>query len=258
MTMLVKLKTTGEPIIDVEVQCENSIDWDFSKFNPGKVKNSQNIREFDKWLSWIKNTFDMTRPFNYLEIGSYAGESLYYLSQVFPRGSVITLIDLGDNTVAREILLRVCKLIQIEYGHTINLLSGYSNNENIIRQAMAYPKGQALYDMVFIDANHDFGWAYEDFMHYKDKASWVAFHDISDFNIVKTTMKYGKEVANAAHLWKAITTVINQKQHPYAAPPEDKNLNWDQFIDYDNNTDVGIMDLKPRGIGVLYSGAINQ
>jgi len=216
----------------IECHLDNEIDWLFSqKFNPRLVKESQNYREFDQWLSWIKRTFDMTKPFNYLEIGSYAGESLYYLSQVFPRGSIITLVDLGDNEVARGILKKVIPHIEATYGHKINLLNGFSDDPQILSQVMAYPQGQRLYDMVFIDANHDFKWAYKDFINYRNTANYIAFHDISDFNIIKTVIKYGKEIANAAHLWKSITSIVNPKQ-------------WVQFVD-------PAMDLKPRGIGVI-------
>ena len=213
---------------------DNEIDWDFqSKFNPGLVKQTQNLWEFDQWISWIKETwsFPLDRPFNYLEIGSYAGESLFYLSQVFPRGSVITLVDLGDNEVARGVLKRVIPHIEATYGHKINLLSGFSDDKQIIHQAKAYPQGQVNYDMVFIDANHDFKWAYKDFINYRYLADWVTFHDISDFNIIKTVIKYNVEIANAAHLWKSITSVL-------------PNYTWAQFVDPN-------MDLKPRGIGVI-------
>jgi hypothetical protein len=181
---------------------KNEINWNFTGFNPGKVKNSQNIKEFDWWITWIKNSFDPNKPFHYLEIGSYAGESLYYISQVLPRNSVIALIDLGDNTVAREILLtKTIPWVKEKFGHQVNLLSGYSNDPEVIHQSKAFaPNGR--YDMVFIDANHDFKYAFEDFKNYRSLANWVAFHDISEFNIAKSTLKHGVEQANAAHVWK--------------------------------------------------------
>lgn len=235
-------------IENVELVLENEIDWDFSKWNPGLVKTSQNLREFDKWLTWIKNTFDLSVPFNYLEIGSYAGESLFYLSQIFPKGSQITLVDLGNNPKARDILVPLSKHLADTYGHNIALLSGYSNNPKILKNVMDFPKGQALYDMVFIDANHDYAWAYQDFVNYKDKANWVAFHDISDFNIVKSVAKYGRELANAAHIWKVLKLVTPQFSRNY---PGNKEQNWFEFIDYDNDINMDKMDLKPRGIGVI-------
>ena len=230
----------GKP--DVAIQLENDIDWDFTKFNPGIVKNAQNLREFDKWLTWIKETFDMNVPFNYLEVGSYAGESLFYLSQIFPKGSQITLVDLGDNKKAREILYRTCKYIEITYGHKIVLCSGLSDNPDMLKQIMAYPKGQSWYDLVFIDANHDFEWAFKDYLNFRDKATWTAFHDISNFNITKNFHKYGKDIANAAHLWKGITSITPKRAN-------DEQL-WEEFVDYDNDVDMAKMDLKPRGIGV--------
>lgn len=241
---MVKVTTPGNMgTSQVEVELENDIDWDFTKFNPSLVKTAQNIREFDKWITWIKNSFDMTRPFNYLEIGSYAGESLYYLSQILPRGSNIVLVDLGENEVARDILKRIVPFMMTKYGHKITVLTGYSDNPELLKKARALPVGQTMYDMVFIDANHDFEWAYKDFTTYRNMAYWCAFHDISDFNIAKTTLKYGKDIANAAHLWKAITEVRLQID-------DMGEKVWDEFIDYDNSIDMSKMDLKPRGIGV--------
>jgi hypothetical protein len=236
--MAIKLEVPSNLVKDLVATriLDNEIDWiQFANaFNPGIVKNAQNLAEFDNWISWIKRSFDMTRPFNYLEIGSYAGESLFYLSQIFPRGSIITLVDLGDVPKAREILVKhTIPYVERHYGHKVHLLTGFSDDPGILNQVMAYPQGQKLYDMVFIDANHDFKWAYKDFMNYRDKAHYVAFHDISEFNITKTVAKYGKELANAAHLWKSIKTVVPAQT-------------WVEFVDPNENH-----DLKPRGIGVL-------
>ena len=158
---------------------------------------------------------------------------------------------MGDNHDARAILTKTIKFIEIEYEHKINLLNGYSDNPQILSQVKAFaPHGR--YDMCFIDANHDFKWAFKDYMNYRDKADWIAFHDISDFNIEKTTIKYGYEIANAAHVWKVIKSLIPEKS--YAQEGEENwYRHWVEFIDYDNNTDMNIMDLKPRGIGVLRS-----
>lgn len=230
---------------ELVVTLNNDLNWDFAPFRGDKLKVAQNVREFDDWVTWIKREFQHkighnlnvhAGPFKYLEIGSYAGESLFFLSQVFPRGSEITLVDLGENNVARKILLPTIEFIQQEYGHKITLLTGLSNDPGILEQV----KAKGRFDMVFIDANHDFGWAMQDFLNYRDKAEWIAFHDISDFNIVKTVIKYGKEVANAAHVWTVLKNIY----------PKDQ---WVEFIDYDNDPDMSKMDLKPKGIGVLWS-----
>lgn len=257
--MTITLKMQG----DLDVTLDNEIGWDFEPFRNNKVKISQNVREFDWWINWIRKEFKIPfevpghpvkdlKPMKYLEIGSYAGESLFYLSQVFPRGSTITLIDLGDNKVARSILEPTIEFLSKEYGHKITLLSGLSDDKEILEKVSK----EAPYDMVFIDANHDFEWAFKDYMNYRDKVRWVAFHDISEFNIYKTKVKYGRELANAAHLWKSITSVIPSSVRVCNEGPgrvyEDQ-VNWLEFIDYNNDIDVSKMNLKPRGIGVFRS-----
>lgn len=237
---------------------KNDIDWNFTKFNPGLVKNSQNLKEFDWWCSWIKEQIIRdTKPIHYLEIGSYAGESLFYLSQIFPRNSVITLVDLGDNSVARDILVtKTIPWVKEKFGHEINLLTGDARNPEVINQTKAFaPNGR--YDLLFIDANHNFEFAVEDFKNYRDKADWIAFHDISKFNTEKTKAKYGVYQANANHIWEMIKLLV-----PQYAPLHDiidgkdtpRNFtNWLEFID-NNNNPVGVAGtLKTRGIGVLHS-----
>lgn len=237
---------------------KNEIDWDFTKFNPGKVKNSQNLKEFDWWMTWLKNQFDLTKSFHYLEIGSYAGESLFYISQVIPPNSIITLVDLGDNVVAREILVeKTIPFVKEKFGHQTNLLTGYSNDKEILHQTKAFaPNGR--YDLVFIDANHDFKHSFEDFKNYRESAAWIAFHDISEYNITKSTAKHGVEQANAAHIWKVLKLMVPEVEKLHAPnhmrdTPDDVELvtRWFEFID-NNNAPEGIPGtLKTRGIGCI-------
>jgi hypothetical protein len=235
---------------------KNEIDWNFHRFNPGIVKNSQNLKEFDWWCSWIKEEFDFTKPFHYLEIGSYAGESLFYLSQIFPKGSVITLVDLGDNQAAREILItKTIPWVREKFGHQIHLLSGDARDPEVINQIKAFaPQGR--YDLVFIDANHNFEYAIEDFKNYRDKADWIAFHDISKFNTEKTKLKYKVYQANANHIWEVIKLMIPQNEKVITEGPGkvfETWTNWLEFVD-NNNNPVGIPGtLKTRGIGVVRS-----
>lgn len=234
---------------------KNEIDWNFKRFNPNLVKNSQNLKEFDWWMTWLKNSFDLTKPFHYLEIGSYAGESLFYISQVLPRNSVITLVDLGDNVVAREILVgKTIPWAKEKFGHQINLLTGYSNDKEVLHQIKAFaPNGR--YDLVFIDANHDFKYAFEDFVNYRKAADWIAFHDISEYNIAKSTLKHGVEQANAAHVWKVLKSMVPEVETIVGVDQcsEWLHTNWYEFID-NNNAPEGIPGtLKTRGIGVLQS-----
>lgn len=232
-----------------------TINFDFQeKFLTGDakkyIKYSQNPWEFEQWAKWIKEKFYgeyssvQHRPFKYLEIGSYAGESLYYLSQILPKGSIITLVDLGDNPHARMKLMKeVGPHVFNTYGHKINLISGDSRDPEVVNSVLYYNDG-ARYDLVFIDANHTFEFAIEDFKNYRDKANWIVFHDISWFNTEKTKMKYGVYQANANHLWEAIKSIV---------PMDDHNgcLNWKEIVyemDMTNKT-----ELKARGFGILRS-----
>lgn len=235
---------------------KNDIDWNFNKFNPGKVKNSQNIKEFDWWMSWIKDQIIVgNKPVKYLEIGSYAGESLYYLAQSFPKGSTITLVDLGDNLVARDILVtKTIPWVKEKFGHEVNLLTGDARNPEVIEQTKAFAK---RYDLVFIDANHNFEFAIEDFKNYRDKADWIALHDISRFNTEKTKQKYNVYQANVNHIWECIKLIVPQYTPLHDVidgKDKERNFtNWLEFID-NNNSPVGIPGtLKTRGIGVLHS-----
>lgn len=236
----------------------NEIDWNFTKFNPNLVKNSQNLKEFDWWGTWIKEQICYNgKPISYLEIGSYAGESLYYLAQLFPRSSTITLVDLGDNPVARDILVsKTIPWVKEKFGHEVNLLTGDARDPEIIHQTKAFaPNGR--YDLLFIDANHNFEFAIEDFKNYRDKAKWIAFHDISRFNTEKTKAKYKVYQANVNHIWEVIKLAIPEftKVPDIIDGKETKRkfFNWLEFID-NNNNPVGVPGtIKTRGIGCLHS-----
>lgn len=243
------------------------IKFDFQdKFIPEQelrktIKDSQNVWEFTKYAEWITKEFDQTKPFHYMEIGSYAGESLYYMSQILPPKSFITLVDLPLNKGAREVLTqRTAPWCAKTYGHTINLVSGDTTNPEVAEKTKAFaPHGR--YDLCFIDANHEFAFALNDFLKFRDKANWISFHDISKWNTWKTKAKFGTIQANANHLWEAIKVMV-PKTELYPAPnhhhntPEDTEIvtNWLEFIEYDNKPEpTEEWNEKPRGIAVLRS-----
>jgi hypothetical protein len=192
------------------------------------------------------------KPLKYIEIGSYAGESLYYISQVLPAGSLITVVDLGDNKVANKILEEQL-LILISEKHNILYLKGDARNPDAIRKAAEL----GPYDLCFIDANHNFEFAFEDFKNYGKMSTWTAFHDISMFNTAKTKNKYGVYQANANHIWQCIRLMWP------AVSPNDGSPARFEFIDHDDNLQEFMKDPeyfsksaqidKPRGFGITYN-----
>jgi len=238
------------------------------------IKISQNFCEFEEYAEWISariNSGEWIKPIKYLELGSYAGESLYYMAQILPRGSTITLVDLPTNEAARKVLVeRVAPWCIKTYKHDIKLISGDTLNPAAAEQASKYAH---RYDLCFIDANHEFAYTLNDFVRYRDKASWISFHDISRFNTEKTKVKHGVVQANANHVWEAIKVMVPKFTEKltgrFITTPQgeaelvDRTDNWLEFIAYDNEPmptkwegwtpDSLDKFEKPRGIGVLRS-----
>lgn len=219
-----------------------------------QLKTSQNYSELDKFLGWIEYlvTLNNNKPLKYIEIGSYAGESLYYISQVLPENSLITIVDLGDNKVANKILEeRIIPLIS--HKHEILYLKGDARHPDAIAKA----KARGNYDLCFIDANHNFEFAFEDFKNYGSLSSWIAFHDISKFNTAKTKVKYNVYQANANHIWQCIRLMW-----PSVSPHDGSPARF-EFIDYDDDISDFLKDPefynknsnadKPRGFGITYN-----
>lgn len=249
------------------------IKFDFAeKFVPNEAKEhikcSQNFWEFERYAEWIldefkhkiaKNSADsdvnvLASKFSYLEIGAYAGESLYYMSQILPRGSNICLVDLPTNGVARDVLLKRTAPWCIQtYGHKINLVSGDSRNPEVAVQAQKFNKGK--FDLCFIDANHEFAYALNDFEKFRGLAEWISFHDISRFNTAKTLVKHNVIQANANHLWEVLKSVMPENNTYTLKDGSVEHVpNWMEFIAYDNKpVPTEEWSEKPRGIGVLRS-----
>lgn len=242
------------------------IKFDFiDKFIPEKearetIKPSQNVWEFTQYGEWIIKEFQQAylpkKPFHYLEIGSYAGESLYYMSQIMPPKSIVTLVDLPLNKNARKILTeRVAPWCAKQYGHVINLISGDTRNPEVAEKTKAFIPVGSKYQLLFIDANHEFEFALNDFVKYRDKAEWISFHDISKWNTWKTRQKFGTIQANANHLWEAIKVMVPEYTKIEVNPEQlGKEYNWLEFIAYEDKPEpTDDWNEKPRGIGVLRS-----
>lgn len=231
------------------------INLDFHQRFPTKdVKQSQNYTELKQWLEWIQKEWGLdnwnTRGpiFKYLEIGSYAGESLYYVSQVLPRGSTIVLCDLGDNSTARQILYSVIDYVVRTYNHYVPLISGDSTAKDTIQKVTDQSE---TYNLCFIDGNHTFDIALQDYENYGPLTERVSFHDISQANIERDVAKYpprGQPLVS--HLWKGIKAAVQQQEQV-----GDNGLGGPQIV-LDNWFEIIAPEgvVKPRGFGVIYGG----
>lgn len=220
-----------------------------TKFNTQGVKSSQNLWELQEFLTWTlkeivkyPDCFGKFKPIKYLEIGSYAGESLYYISQILPAVSKIVLVDLGDNHIARSILHVVVEYVRDKYEHNVQLVTGDSTDKTMVQTV------KDNYDLCFIDANHSFDYARADYENYGPMATRVAFHDISRDNIERSRVKHGGVYqAVVGHLWEGIKATVNQKPPQFGGPQIELD-NWFEIVDNRNTLD------KPRGFGVIYGG----
>jgi predicted O-methyltransferase YrrM len=208
------------------------------------IKDSQSPHEFHAWTQKLEELmgFREQGPHGYLEIGSYAGESLYYMSQFLNPKSTITLVDLGDNGLARRILTDiVIPHCRNTYNHTIALINGFSNAPATYEAVCKLtPVDRRGYDLCFIDANHIFAHSLEDFQIYRHSANLIAFHDISDETTKKATLKHGVEQANVNHMWRAFKAIL----------PETNEYNEEQIWEF-------IDPANPKGIGMIHMGALN-
>jgi len=139
---------------------------------------------------------------SYLEIGSYAGESLLYVYKYLKEGSTVVLVDLPVNQKARDHLMKVIETLG-KAGITVHLISGDSQDPFIIEKAREFaPSG--FYDLTFIDGNHDFDYVVKDLHAYGPMSKRIAMHDIDPRAIKANKAKHGYEKPSAAHVWQVL------------------------------------------------------
>jgi Methyltransferase domain len=222
------------------------------------LKKSQNDYEFTKFLNWIHDSIVVHKngdPCVYMEIGSYAGESLAGVASVLPEGSYLIVVDLADNPEAEASLQKVLIDVQEKYKHVVKAFFGDSNNPSIIFEVKKYLneiKEKDLRvghpDLVFIDGNHTFKYAYNDYITWRNHFSFTAFHDIAKEAIVRSSMKHGGiEQACAAHIWLMLTEMIPQYSLGYTPQSTldsrsfgDEQLWW-EFIAPDSYQGIGVV-----------------
>ncbi len=119
-----------------------------------------------------------------LEIGSAGGQSLRYLSKGLAKGAKIRAIDLGvfpaeaaelAGVTCTEALSGVADELKAQ-GFDVDVFFGDSHSEEAAQWARSQaPEG---YDAVFIDGDHTFEGARQDYNTYGAMGDLVALHDI--------------------------------------------------------------------------------
>lgn len=213
------------------MELHNDIDWKFfiRYLDARKLKQSQNRGEFDQLIDWLRTELS-DKPVSYLEIGSYAGESLYYLAQVFPPKSKFVLYDLGDNSIARNILLDVIPDMIAKYGHEIYLVTGDTLHADAVKSINSVHSSK--FDFCFIDANHSFDFALNDYKKFSPLANITFLHDVSRETVERTKIKHGVYKPEVGHFWESLKACVDEK-------------NWKEIKDT-----TGID--KVRGFGIVF------
>lgn len=238
------IENTVDGVAGINLTLATPIIWDFkdtfkvffdSLEDPELLKDQQNLLEMDTFLHWIQSIVPKDRPFTYVEVGSYAGESLFFIAQVLPKGSHMVLVDYGDHPVARKLLFLVIDWIKTNLGHTINLLSKDSTDRATVKLVLEIMKdhnGGSRADLCFIDANHMFSYAFADLQNFLPISDFVALHDISDKAKESSYANFGVDQAMVRHLWQVV------------------GYCWPERTEYILDT-KSAGKIKPRGFGLI-------
>lgn len=191
-------------------------------------KKSQNPKEIRALCNFMRDRMAQGSLKSYLEIGSYAGESLDYIVSIMSKDAKVVLVDLGDNSSARtELLKKIEAYNNSDYLKLdIHLITGDSKNAFIVDKVRELCPPRA-YDLCFIDGCHDFEYVASDLENYGPMSSYVAMHDIDPRCIPKQVEKHWYEKPCAAHVWRVLKL----------------SRQVDEFIDKESD--------RPMGIGVL-------
>lgn len=136
---------------------------------------------------------------SYLEIGSSEGNSLYIFGHAMKPKSNITYVDFGEKHTTSWREPKERKLA--EKGYNVKAIHGNSHDNDVIKEAGK----SGTYDVVFIDAGHEFNDAYHDAMNYGHLATkYILFHDImlrpvrAAFEMyLYKTKQFGFEIVNS-------------------------------------------------------------
>jgi predicted O-methyltransferase YrrM len=160
---------------------------------------------------------------SFLEIGSRAGGSLWYLANVLPRGSRIVSIDsavgMGGNHPGQlESLTRCIKELS-KLGYDAHLLRGKSSDAQILATA----RSLAPFDAVFIDGDHGWDGVNFDWRTYHVMATHiVALHDVAwEWN---ATMKISPDYIAVPKLWREIVAANSNTNVFIGNPVQNKGI----------------------------------
>ena len=133
-----------------------------------------------------------------LEIGSLFGGSAKRIAESMPEGSRMVCVDFGYEALKSEWKTLPALLWRLEsiQNRDVTLILGDSKSEKVIEEV----RKLAPFDLVFIDASHDYQSVVTDWNNYSKMAKIVAFHDIAS-------------CAGVKQLWKELRKVYPRQDH---------------------------------------------
>lgn len=140
-----------------------------------------------------------------LEVGTAEGNSMHALGHALKKRSFITSIDYGERHT-EPFRTEVLKILR-DQGIYVNTIDGTSQYHDVIRQA----KVIAPYDVVLIDAGHDYTSVVADAIAYGGMATkFILFHDVQLPEVRKAFDWYVN-----AQGYKNVSTFINSTEYGY-------------------------------------------
>ena len=127
------------------------------------------VQEYEE----LKHVFNLIRGSeSYLEVGSAEGNSMYVLGNALADGADIAFIDLGEKhtTPDRDQIIGILT----SSGYKVKPIIGNTMHRACIEEAQ-----KRCYDVVMIDAGHDYDEVLSDAQNYGPLATkYILFHDV--------------------------------------------------------------------------------
>lgn len=142
----------------------------------------------------LEHVFNLMRGCeSFLEIGTAEGNSLYVLAHALKPGSQITYVDWDEphTKPKRDLVLKMLT----DEGYGVRGVHGNSHDDSVIRAA------QDKYDIVLIDAGHDYNDVIADARNYGKLATkYIIFHDINLPQVKDAFAMYQKMVSHRSYM----------------------------------------------------------